>query len=629
MQNINLEHRGIATIAQQAGWKKRKNYYTVPTFTLDGRKTKFIAKYNISSYTRNLYGKVNLAGKPDDLYYYILPGTAEAIQRAKGVCYLAAGLTDLLSYHAAQFPNVISFLAGEMSIPKTFVDDLKSLGVTKLIYLPDSDEVGQFSATAVHKALHGSNITYSARQIGAFDDVGAAWAQLAAFSGAASEQVTQLFQQWIANCPEMEFEAAAGIAALREKVGERRAKPDDEKTIPSDDVRTQLMQRLNIPPKWKLKQNGARVSKNIRSPFRDDGEHADCVLFDNPDGSLVLYDFATGQSHTTHDLCKHFGISLTHSESSRVQREQMSTDRFFDWRIALIQNGYTDVARLLDALNYAGVAFINSENNELTALGFDDLYKKVEAFYGESTLRRKLKELIAEIEVGLGNHDIDEKLSRRCPFSFISELSGVCETNSRRGPKAKRYPLPNRDYLLAGFGVEVDFEGDNLPPKEALVSDSAYKAWLHAEYVRQESDYWEENEYFPATKTFAKRLNVSGRTIRRYEDDTLEIIRTPRDPILLDIGSHPRPLNEAELVDGYQWVEKRLNEDGSRYYVAIKPRSSKRKWVEKPPSNLEFIAEHTVWCCECGQSYNRFLGPPPDTCDFCGKITLWIEKPLL
>lgn len=91
--------------------------------------------------------------------YYMAPDLAEAIRAAGGLCYLAAGEIDLLTYHAAGIRNVLSWF-GEGNVPGALAKDLADMGVTWTVYAPDLDDAGRTSAVKVRAALRGSNIGY-------------------------------------------------------------------------------------------------------------------------------------------------------------------------------------------------------------------------------------------------------------------------------------------------------------------------------------------------------------------------------------------------------------------------------------------------------------------------------------
>src|SRR5688572_15562164 len=66
--------------------------------------------------------------------YYVLPGTQEAIATAEGLCYIAAGEVDVLSYRSAGINNVFCWLNGEGSVPRDLAEVALMLGMTHLVY---------------------------------------------------------------------------------------------------------------------------------------------------------------------------------------------------------------------------------------------------------------------------------------------------------------------------------------------------------------------------------------------------------------------------------------------------------------------------------------------------------------
>ena len=147
-----LRARGIAEVAQAAGWVSHERYgvpgwlYPVPSTKFPGVKR---WKAKDSDHNPKCAWVDNENGCPP---YYTLPGIREAIAATGGVVHIASGEPDVLAYHAAGITNVLSWF-GENSVPDTLLADLKALGVTKVIYAPDNDKVGRASATKVRDML--------------------------------------------------------------------------------------------------------------------------------------------------------------------------------------------------------------------------------------------------------------------------------------------------------------------------------------------------------------------------------------------------------------------------------------------------------------------------------------------
>jgi len=160
-----LEARGILAAAERAGWQAH-------TLTLDG-----------AAHPGWLYPIFNHAGapypqrrwkaaddqkpkyfwpqtQPEKSKYYFLPGLLSAIQQNNGQVYIASGEPDVLAYHAAGLPNVLSWF-GETSLPPTLARDLSEhLKVTSVVYAPDRDDTGMRSAALLVAALERSDIGY-------------------------------------------------------------------------------------------------------------------------------------------------------------------------------------------------------------------------------------------------------------------------------------------------------------------------------------------------------------------------------------------------------------------------------------------------------------------------------------
>ncbi len=165
-----LAERGILEQAEKAGWEPGGNGWTYPVFDFEGNALKLpdgtpINRWkNFGSHLTPKY-----LWKPGKLgalcpKYYILPGTKQSIRSDGGRVYIASGEPDVLAYHVAGYPNVLSWF-GEKSVPDTLREDLLHLGVREAIYYPDLDSSGLLSAQKVTRMLHGTQIDFRAYQL--------------------------------------------------------------------------------------------------------------------------------------------------------------------------------------------------------------------------------------------------------------------------------------------------------------------------------------------------------------------------------------------------------------------------------------------------------------------------------
>lgn len=165
--DAKLAERGILEAARAAGWKPfvykkhNANGWSYSVFDLQtgqvviGDKSRKPALRWKNGHHRLQDGpKYGWPfGKQGCPPYYALPGARGAIASANGGAFMAAGEVDVLTYHSAGLPNVLSWLDGEGSIPTAVAETLTSLGVTDLYYFVDRDEAGERSGQGLIAAL--------------------------------------------------------------------------------------------------------------------------------------------------------------------------------------------------------------------------------------------------------------------------------------------------------------------------------------------------------------------------------------------------------------------------------------------------------------------------------------------
>lgn len=163
-----LQARGIERQAELAGWgesqyAKYPNYWMYPIFNLQGEK---IGERGKSYPNQDQPKYIWPNGKPKDPAsdYYVLSGTLGAIKEANGVAYLANGEASVLAMREAGIFNVFATCHGESTVPKTLLEQLKAMGVTKLINIADKDAAGTKAAAKWRDGLRDSDAEYQAKQ---------------------------------------------------------------------------------------------------------------------------------------------------------------------------------------------------------------------------------------------------------------------------------------------------------------------------------------------------------------------------------------------------------------------------------------------------------------------------------
>lgn len=165
---LPLQARGILKAAIAAGWQPRfwngRDGWQYPVCDYDGNAIVLRWKAAPNQGDGNKYSFIPSKPKNPLANWYILPGTADAITKNHGVCYLANGEPSKLAYHAAGVHNVIATTASENTVPANTIDVLQKLGVHRLLYPADKDQAGMNSAVKWREALRGSGIDYEALQ---------------------------------------------------------------------------------------------------------------------------------------------------------------------------------------------------------------------------------------------------------------------------------------------------------------------------------------------------------------------------------------------------------------------------------------------------------------------------------
>lgn len=162
-----LENRGLLAICQKAEWDNYKfggnAGWQYPVYTITGKHhSDRQMRWRAANGSKPKFAWVN--GQPKAAKYYYLPGLREAIQAAHGTLYIAFGDMDMLTFHAAGIPNVLSWF-GEKSIPETLCDDLALLGVDYLKLYPDCDTTGMIAAWRIWRMTSETTIDCNVYQL--------------------------------------------------------------------------------------------------------------------------------------------------------------------------------------------------------------------------------------------------------------------------------------------------------------------------------------------------------------------------------------------------------------------------------------------------------------------------------
>ncbi len=168
---LRLYQRGILDAAAQAGWKPYKLGeqlgWRYPIYRLDG--SPFTDPetgqpvYRWKNANRDAKPKYRWVSRQNGCpSLYFLPEIQESIQDAGGIAYLVNGEPAVLAMKSAGQDNALCYLNGEGNPPSDLATQLKELGVTQLVHIPDKDNTGSNSVRKVSQLLASTGIKYVA-----------------------------------------------------------------------------------------------------------------------------------------------------------------------------------------------------------------------------------------------------------------------------------------------------------------------------------------------------------------------------------------------------------------------------------------------------------------------------------
>jgi hypothetical protein len=206
--------------------------------------------------------------KPDGAFYFYPPSLslADAIKAADGVLYMSGGDMGTMSLMSAGLMNATNTF-GDSAIPATIAEDMRKLGVKRLVLLPDRDTSGQRWGAKIRDLMIpvGLDIEIDVRAL-PYDlkdkhgqDVNDWWLQVLDATAPGEDEAATLRDQitqlapW--HLPEPERRTADNADAVLSPI-----------ELPGDFI-SAIERRLEIEPNF----NGTGwTRKPVRCPFHDD-----------------------------------------------------------------------------------------------------------------------------------------------------------------------------------------------------------------------------------------------------------------------------------------------------------------------------------------------------------------------
>lgn len=486
--------------------------------------------------------KYSWAGKPAQAKYYYPPQLAYAVERARGVVWLASGQPDTWTMYTVGFHNVFSFY-GEMNIPTDVVDFLCSLGVNTVRYPPDRDNTGLMAARKLTAMLDGSGICLELLQL--------------------PDNIHDLNDLWRSvNFARVKFILALNaLPPLNLPAEAQTAPPPPAQHVRSDNDNNTTLQDLKNTVAAVLHVDSYRANgfstKNVKCPVCEDTPERPSAGWHQ---SGYLHCFQCGTVLNTYESAVALGIDLQPSHSRRRSEfTQLPTSV----REHLIRVGQTIVARVLDCL-YShfspGVTLTIPQVADLLAtcgISQSSAYRACN-YIREHLNYQNAPPLPPPSGVGAGSRFGEQQKSQNAPptpvrsgarfaesFSNISSEQRQGDLNScqnlppysfipncipahsdknsvrKRGRKARTFYLPTADEVCSLLAVEA--RGYDVLPAAALRGNGVYKAHLHRALFRNRPGVY-------TRAWLGARLGVSGRTTRNWEKrypELADIVVTP------------------------------------------------------------------------------------------------------
>ena len=220
----------------------------------------------------------------------------ERIREQGGTLILASGEPDVWALHEAGIFHATATLHGEGTIPPWLVDELRQLGVSRVLVWPDRDQTGLSGALKLKAALAGSGIALDLRALpqpfGSKADLNATLLEV----GAAALWET------LQACPPL---------ALPDLPPEPAPRPVAPRYVPEDaaslyerwcaEVEAEAVRAWQIAP-----PNAKNLSrKNFSSPYREDRRPSAQWNYT----AHGFTDYATGEFTNTHAVAALLGVT--------------------------------------------------------------------------------------------------------------------------------------------------------------------------------------------------------------------------------------------------------------------------------------------------------------------------------
>jgi hypothetical protein len=430
--------------------------------------------------------------KPERAEFYHGPDLVQAIQAARGACWLVSGEPDVWALRSAGIAHALSGFT-ESTVSNNLAPFIASLGVTVLYIAPDLDPTGQSWSSKVARALEGSGIELDCRELpadlGEHGDIGKAW-----------QRYTKLmdFERWLIGLPRVYPEPEP------ERVSELKPQSGGAQAVIPDEYRFTIIERLGVQS-----FNGKGwSSKKIKCPFHGD---------EDPSAKVQeykgLYCYTEGTWYGWQKLGIELGIgsisewSISYS-SANITQDLSRISLSNELRAALARAGDTASARVLDALYMLGwqPGRIFTRAEAIKALSGKDSPVRVAPW----SVRLALEPGTTK------DRETIKSKKNYCGFfpPYILQLVTMEKSHNKskvpRGRRSKSYKLPAPGEIAERLGVELKpAHTDPIEPAK-LTNKADYRAEIYATLPRLKPGTY-------SRKTLADRIGASKRTAQNYD----------------------------------------------------------------------------------------------------------------
>lgn len=458
----------------------------------------------IKYFWTDITGQPGSKTESDNLYF--TDDLQAAITAAGGVAWYVSGEADRWAMYSAGIKHVLSGYSESM-VPAELIPALQAAGVITVYIAPDLDDTGRAWAGKVATALQGSGIELDCRtlpaDLGDKADLGRAWQQ---YTGRLP------FERYLVGLTRWQPTITTPNVPRLATAGD---------TVPAE-YKELIAARLGVEDGYKA--NG--WSANVRCPF-----HAE----ENPSATLNetsgLYCHAEGKFYLWNDLGRLFGLGTVNQWLAANVDNMLATEA----RECLIRDGYSKLARLIDALYLYGLRGGDTYTRKQAC-------KLLDGVITPKSIRQTLENIPPE----------------EMPFFFPITFNSVIRPkkgiySSCKPAIAYRQPTPQEVASV----YKLDLQHFDVMPADKLKSIADYRAEVEAARPRRNPGQYSRRE-------LSRPIGVSRQTSLNY-DKRANLKVTPVEPARQTLTPEliaTLPENQPEKIKGLRWIE---TPTGKRY----------------------------------------------------------------